>query len=279
MTEQELRKSYVSVMNSWVGVKEGSSGHKKIVDIYNSLQPLPRGYKLKYTDAWCAATVSAAAAVAGLLQIIPVECSCALLVQKFQQMGRWQEKDDYVPSPGDLMFYDWDDDGKGDNKGAPDHVGVVEFVQNGIIVVIEGNKGGHPDNVAKRSVVVNGKTIRGFGCPDFKSLETKLTEGETTMNAVKGDGVITDTAYWRDCIDGKRTASGANIKALIEKYHAKLVDATASTGKKTLLLANGDDVIKSEQYWIDVVDGKIVPSAANVKSLILKYHDALSIMM
>mgnify|MGYP006924823785 CR=1 FL=1 len=26
---------------------------KKIIDSYNKLDPLPRGYKVKYTDSWC----------------------------------------------------------------------------------------------------------------------------------------------------------------------------------------------------------------------------------
>ena len=32
-------------------------------------------------------------------------------------MGCWQENDAYVPSPGDAILYDWQDNGIGDNTG------------------------------------------------------------------------------------------------------------------------------------------------------------------
>lgn len=38
----------------------GDAVHKSIVDAYNSYLPHPRGYKLTYTDDYCAAMVSAA---------------------------------------------------------------------------------------------------------------------------------------------------------------------------------------------------------------------------
>lgn len=48
------RKEVVDKINSL----KGEDGHKWIVDAYNSIKPLPRGYKLKMSDAWCAGTVS-----------------------------------------------------------------------------------------------------------------------------------------------------------------------------------------------------------------------------
>ena len=42
------------------------------------------------------------------------------------------ENDAYVPSPGDYIFYDWQDSGVGDNKGSSDHVGVGEKVEGDV---------------------------------------------------------------------------------------------------------------------------------------------------
>ena len=39
----------------WLGTKEGSQEHRKILEVYNSIDPLPRGYAVKQTDPWCAA--------------------------------------------------------------------------------------------------------------------------------------------------------------------------------------------------------------------------------
>ena len=61
-------------------------------------------------------------------------------------------------------MYDWDDSGLGDNRGNPDHVGIVEQVVGGTITIIEGNKGGA---VARRKLAVNGRYIRGYCTPDY----------------------------------------------------------------------------------------------------------------
>ena len=53
------------------------------------------------------------------------------MIQLFQKLGAWQENDAHVPQPGDVIFYDWDDSGVGDNTGWPDHVGIVESVNCG----------------------------------------------------------------------------------------------------------------------------------------------------
>ena len=158
------RKEFVAQMQAWVGLKESDGSHKKIIDIYNTIKPLPVGYKLKYNDPWCAGTVSAAAQVCGATDIIPCECSCPRMITKAKEMGIWVEADDHVPTPGDIILYDWDDSGKGDNKNSPDHVGVVEKVSGNDQTVIEGN---YSDSVKRRNLEVNGKYIRGYIVPEF----------------------------------------------------------------------------------------------------------------
>ncbi len=166
MTEQELRKSVVSIMKGWLGCKEADGSHKKIIDIYNSHKPLARGYKVKYTDEWCATTVSAAFIVAGLTDIAPTECSCAQMIELYKKIGRWKESDAYKPKVGDIIMYDWEDDGRGDNKGNPNHVGIVAEISGSTMKIIEGNK---KEAVAYRSLQVDGKYIRGYCLPDYKA--------------------------------------------------------------------------------------------------------------
>lgn len=168
------RKEYVAQLQSWVGMKESNGSHKKIIDIYNTLNPLPVGYKLKYTDSWCAGTVSAAAQVCKATDIIPTECSCPRMIIKAQRMGIWVENDAHVPQPGDIVLYDFDDSGKGDNRGGSDHVGVVEKITGKTITVIEGN---YSNAVKRRTLQVNGRYIRGYIVPKFDpEKETEKTE-------------------------------------------------------------------------------------------------------
>lgn len=163
-----MAKRYASKVvekaESWIGRKESNGTHKQIIDIYNSHKPLARGYKVKYTDEWCATFVSAVAIDLGYTDIIPTECGCGQMIALLKELGCWIENDAYVPDPGDIIFYDWEDDGKADNTGWPNHVGYVEKVSNGTITVIEGN---YNCEVKRRSVKVNGKYIRGYGVPDY----------------------------------------------------------------------------------------------------------------
>lgn len=77
----------------------------------------------------------------------------------FQERGQWQEAG-YEPSPGDIIFFNWD----GDQSGGADHVGIVEKCEDGIVYTIEGNSG---DACKQRSYAVNSSVIRGYGIPAY----------------------------------------------------------------------------------------------------------------
>ena len=172
--------------------------HKPIIDLYNSHKPLARGYPVKYTDAWCSTFASACAIKAGLTDIIPTECGCGKHVELFKKLGSWQENDAYVPSPGDYIFYDWQDGANyatTDNTGAPDHVGIVEKVSGQTITVIEGNMS---NAVGRRTLKVNGRYIRGYGVPKYssKAKDTGTGGGASTGLSV-GDVVdFTGTTHY-----------------------------------------------------------------------------------
>ncbi len=157
-------KNIVQQAKSWLGCNKADGTHKQIIDVYNNHKPLARGYVVKYTDAWCATFVSACAIKCGYTDIIPTECGCSPMIQLFKNLGEWVENDAYVPKSGDIIFYDWQDSGSGDNTGVPDHVGIVESVSGSTITVIEGNKN---NAVARRTIQVNGKYIRGYGVPKY----------------------------------------------------------------------------------------------------------------
>jgi hypothetical protein len=120
-----MRKAIADLALSLVGLNEKDGSFKPIIDIYNKATS---GYNVKYTDAWCATFVSALAIMQGIQDIFPIECSCARMVKKAQAMGIWVENDAFVPHIGDIIMYDWQDNGKGDNKGNPDHVGIVDLI-------------------------------------------------------------------------------------------------------------------------------------------------------
>lgn len=169
MTEMELRQKLVKTATAYLGCKESDGSHRVIIDIYNSHKPLARNYKVTYTDPWCATFVSAVSIKLGLTDIIPTECSCTRMIELLKAKGAWVENDAHNPTPGDIILYDWQDDGKGDNKSTPDHIGIVEKVADGIITIIEGNIN---NAVGRRTLEVNGRYIRGYGVPRYASKAT-----------------------------------------------------------------------------------------------------------
>lgn len=166
MTENQLREKMVQQAKSWLGRREADGTHRVIIDVYNSIVPLPRGYRMGYSDPWCAAFVSACAQVWGLTDVVFPECACEPMINKYKAAGRWVENDAYVPKPGDLIFYDWQDSGAGDNTGYSDHVGLVASVSGSVLNIIEGNCSDMVMTVARQ---INGKFIRGYGVPDYQA--------------------------------------------------------------------------------------------------------------
>ena len=195
MTETNLREILVAAARGYMGANTYNGQKQEIIDIYNKTSPLPRGYKVKYTDAWCATFVSAMGYIAGFSRIVFPECSCPEMISKYMFANCWEERDDYVPKPGDIIFYDWDDSGIGDCSGVPDHVGIVETCNGYNITVIEGNKG---DAVGRRNLLVNSRYVRGYGVPNYSLLadeeESKTdTESEETEMVYK---TLNDVPKW-----------------------------------------------------------------------------------
>ena len=163
--EAQARKALVDTACGWVGVREDDRSHHFIIDLYNSITPLPQDYRVTYDDAWCAAFVSAAALESGMTDIIPPECSCSRQIKLFQDLGRWEEDDGYQPLPGDIIYYDWDLSRSIDCTGWPEHVGIVVGTYGPYIRVVEGNM---DDGFAGyRTIIQNDWCIRGYGLPDY----------------------------------------------------------------------------------------------------------------
>lgn len=176
MTENELRSLVVSTAKKYLGCKESDGSHRKIIDTYNAHKPLARSYKVKYTDAWCATFVSTIGILCDLVDIMPTECGCGQMIQLYKNKGRWQENDAYTPKIGDIVMYDWDDNGSGDCTGWPEHVGIVASVSGSTLQIIEGNIS---NAVGYRNLKVNGKNIRGYCVPNYASKATKASSSAT----------------------------------------------------------------------------------------------------
>lgn len=185
-TEKQLRKQLVKTAESYLGTKRGEAKHKAIINIFNKVKP--DGWAMNYTAPWCAAFASGCAietfGTSKAKKYFPLSANCGTIISKARNMGIWVENDAYVPEKGDWILYDWDDSGRGDNKGGPDHVGIVDTVKKSKIIVIEGNKGSS-SAVGERSVPIDGRYIRGFVTPKYSAMATKAKKTKTIVYTVK----------------------------------------------------------------------------------------------
>ena len=224
------RDKVVNNVKMLLGIKEGSKEHKMIIDTFNKSKLCTR-YQMTTQDAWCATTVSYAF-IASKLAGKPgsgsvfecVECSCGEMLKLAKKQGIFIEKDNYVPSKGDVIFYDWDDNGKGDNTGWPDHVGIVETVEDGFIKVIEGNK---DDAIGRRELLINGRYVRGFLAPKYtdekkvKYFKKYTGDSNSIVDALKLIGIVSPTFLYR-----RKIAAANNITAYIgtAKQNTKMLN-------------------------------------------------------
>lgn len=160
------REKVVEQAKEFLGLNVKDGSYRQLLDIWNSQKKPPRGIIMKEGMSWCAMFWSVVALQLGYQKVMPIEVSCGNLIELAKKMGIWVENDNYIPKPGDAILYDWDDSGKGDNTGWPDHIGVVEKVSSTkkTITVIEGN---YQKSVKRRMISVGGRYIRGFICPKY----------------------------------------------------------------------------------------------------------------
>ena len=148
--------------NLWFGVPGGSDD---IVEVALSQvgniggQPYWSWYGFSSRVAWCACFVSWCADQCGYIETgtFPKFSYCDAGIAWFKSRDQWQPQG-YCPSPGDIIFFDWN------NNGVADHVGIVESCDGSYVYTIEGNAN---DAVKRLCYSVNYGGIEGYGTPNY----------------------------------------------------------------------------------------------------------------
>ena len=141
--------SIVAVAVQEIGYHEGAGNHTKYA-VYTGTDGL----------SWCHAFVSWCANECGFIEsnIIPKTAACETGRQWFVHKQQYQKAGSYTPQAGDIIYFD-----KG-GVGESHHVGIVEYVENGIVHTIEGNKN---NQVMRGHYELTYKGIMGYGTPDY----------------------------------------------------------------------------------------------------------------
>ena len=141
--------SIVAVAVQEIGYHEGAGNHTKY-GVYTGTDGM----------SWCHAFVSWCANECGFIEsnIIPKTAACETGRQWFIHKQQYQKAGSYTPETGDIIYFD-----KG-GVGESHHVGIVEYVENGIVHTIEGNKN---NQVMRGHYELAYKGIMGYGTPDY----------------------------------------------------------------------------------------------------------------
>lgn len=130
---------------------------------------------------WCASFVSWCAKEAGFIDsgIVPKAASVRAYHRFYEEKGRFHSASgNYTPQPGDFIIF-----------GSDEHIGIVQYVENGRVITIEGNTS---DAVHSRSYAIESSYITGYCNPEYPAGTTiEIPEEMGTYHTYMGWQKIT----------------------------------------------------------------------------------------
>ena len=152
----DWREDILAVAKSQLGYEE--SKRNFIVRPDGSVQGYTRygdWYGLEYEE-WCAMFVSFCLNYAQIPAAdFPRESGCQPWIEDLAWIGLYEDDEDkYEPQPGDLIFFQWENDDRAS------HVGIVEYVADGWVHTIEGNSAA---SVRRQEYALTDRVIIGYG--------------------------------------------------------------------------------------------------------------------
>ena len=188
--------SIVAVAVQEIGYHEGAGNHTKY-GVYTGTDGM----------SWCHAFVSWCANECGFIEsnIIPKTAACETGRQWFIHKQQYQKAGSYTPQAGDIIYFD-----KG-GVGESHHVGIVEYVENGIVHTIEGNKN---NQVMRGHYELTYKGIMGYGTPDYPDEGlTSSTASEILSKAQELGKMMVDEKWVYSNYDLKGSLTAAEQSA------------------------------------------------------------------
>ena len=169
-------------------------------------------------------------------EVIPYDSEPAGWADKLSELGLFQSAEAYTPKPGDLMFTDWDDDGK------IDHVGIIREVNEEYdeIVTIEGDSN-------------SGVDLYGYDAHDsiiagYAALPEKPADSPAVDQHIRGDNGRADMPS-PDQTDG--TAAGGEEAVPADGPAANIDASDIPEAPESDLLAD----VESTEDWDEMFAG------------------------
>lgn len=171
----------------------------QVVDLYNSVRPLPLGYKVKYEDLLCATFVSSVFIKLGWTDIVPPNPRAWQLYEIMAAIDCGVQDPNRVPQIGDLIFF-------GINKKVSGitHVGIVTEVKGRQIYYYD-----IQSTVDRHTCPVGYSYIWGYGIPDYASKDVQPAPAPTPEPVPAHEFVVGDLVTINP---GAKWYKGSSIK-------------------------------------------------------------------
>ena len=264
----ELAKKLVETASKEIGQKQDETGWTKYGQWWADKVGDQAFAKAKWSSmflAWCGNQI-------GLEDEKYGYYACSdYWVTWFKNNNAYHEVKDYTPLEGDMIFFDYDQDGKSD------HNGLVKGINGTKVVCIEGNVDGE---VKECEYEMSDAQLKGYGTPLFdkvieKSNEVK-TGGGTTNDYAKSDSPITgiDVSEFNGTIDWNQVKAagikfayirvgyrgwGYGTLVLDKQFYNNIQNASAAgidIGFYFYTQAiNTDEAIEEANYVLDKIQG------------------------
>lgn len=172
----EYAADVLAIAKSQVGYTESTKNY--IVSESGEIKGYTRygdWYGIPYGD-WCAMFVSFCLDYAGVEEI-PLNASCPDWINVLKEKDMYESAAGYTPMAGDIIFFDWNDDGSADHVGlVAEYIPATEHTAERI-QTIEGNS---DDTVRYVSYNLADPTIMGYGL--LPMLEEDSAEAYSAIN-------------------------------------------------------------------------------------------------
>lgn len=263
----ELAKKLVDVASNEIGQKQDSTGWTKYGQWWSEKVGDSAFATAKWSSmflAWCGNQV-------GLEDEKYGYYACSdYWITWFKNNNAYHEVKDYTPLAGDMIFFDYDQDGKSD------HNGLVKSVEGTKVICIEGNVEGE---VKECNYELTDTTLKGYGTPLFDKEVTKTTEvsnGGATSSYSKTDSAIPgiDVSEYQGNIDWNQVkAAGikyayirvgyrgySNGSFVLDKQFYNNLQGASSAGIDIGLYfytqaISTDEAVEEANYVIDKIQG------------------------
>ncbi|MCD8022282.1 MAG: CHAP domain-containing protein [Lachnospiraceae bacterium] len=198
------RTDLVAVAKSQVGYTESTKNFALDADgvTHRGYTRYGAWYGNKY-GAWDAMFGSFGLTNAGVsVSDFPQSSGAYAWALELSSAGLYREASDYMPEAGDLIFFDEDGDGR------IDHVGIVSYVTDNSLQVIEGDSN---DRVEMNTCALAGSRLVGYGRLTGEDEEAE-TETESGSDSVTEEEVKSETDAESEKDAGSETESAEEFE-------------------------------------------------------------------